>query len=231
MKNKDINLQGLVMVDPWTSHKHQNPSILDYSMTQKEITKMTQAKYLFLQPWQEQCKLGIDISCQYIWSAILGTPWMYNPYKIDTLWVGSYIGIDLDYVKKFYNRADVKAELGVEKTTWALCNSVYQTLLHEDFLIDCSPYLTPLLNDGLKLLFIYGDKDMAVNWIGGDRMAKNIVWNGQANYASQSFVQGKYGKEKSYKNMRFVIIPNAGHLAPHNEPGPIYELFNEYLGL
>lgn len=228
--NKDINLKGLVLVDPWVSHKHQNPSILDYSMTETAITKMTQAKYLYLQPWQEQCKLGIDASCQFIWTAILGTPWRFNPYNIATLWLGSYIGIDLNYVKDFFNRGDVKAELGVE-TDWALCNPLYQNLLHEDFLIDCSGYLTPLLNDGIPVLFIYGDKDMAVNWVGGDRMAKNIVWNGQNEYASREFVQGKYGKEKSFKNMRFVVIPNAGHLAPYNQPGPIFELVNEFIGL
>lgn len=231
MGNKDINLKGLVLSDPWTSNKQQNPSILDYSMTEKEITQMTETKYLFLQPWQEQCKLGIVASCQYIWDVILGTPWRFNPYDITTQWKGSYIGINIDYVKDFYNREDVKTELGIGDVTWELCNPVYMNLLHEDYMIDCSPYLTPLLNDKLKLLFIYGNKDMAVNWLGGDRMAKNIVWDGQVNYASQEFVQGKYGKEKSYENMRFVIIPDAGHLAPVNQPKPIYELFNEFLGL
>lgn len=229
--NKDINLEGLVLLDPWVTNKYQNPSILDYSMTETAITKMDQAKYLFLQPWQEQCKLGIQVSCNYIWTAILGTPWRFNPYFIQRkYWEGSYIGLDFNFVQDFYNRGDVKAELGVEKI-WTLCNPLYQTLLHEDYLIDCAPYLTPILNKGLKLLFIFGDKDMAVNWVGGDRMAQNIVWDGQEQYASQKFVQGKYGNEKSYKNMRFVVIPNAGHLAPYDQPGPIYELFNEFLGL
>lgn len=236
MKNPDINVVGIVIGNPWTNYVRQNPTALEYSMTEKKLTEMNQVKYAFLLPYQTQCQFGVKASCDIIFNTIAGPwkNWKFNIWDIQMReCAGDYLCYDFMYVHDFFNREDVKKELGVEsfKGEYHLCNSNYMQRLYLDFHIDASAYLKPILNKGIKTLFFFGDKDMTVNWIGGDEMVKGIVWDGQGGYREEKFKQGKYGKEKSYKNLRFVVIPDAGHLATYNKPEETFNLFNEFLGL
>ncbi|KAI9804428.1 MAG: hypothetical protein M1825_001327 [Sarcosagium campestre] len=138
-----------------------------------------------------------------------------------------------NYFVGFLNQHWVQAALGVPVNYTISVNSVYYAFSSTGdyprggFLED----LAYILDAGIKVAFMFGDRDYACNWIGGEEVSKAVKYSGtrrfnDAGYAdietNDSYVGGVV---RQYGNFSFSRIFEAGHEVPAYQPQTAYEVF------
>lgn len=92
-----------------------------------------------------------------------------------------------------------------------------------------------VLDQGIKVALVYGDRDYACNWIGGEEVSVAIDYS-DANqfrsagytdlYTNDTFIGGKV---RQYGNFSFTRVYQAGHEVPAYQPETAYAIFNRSL--
>ncbi|GKT95329.1 carboxypeptidase S1 [Colletotrichum tofieldiae] len=92
-----------------------------------------------------------------------------------------------------------------------------------------------LLHNGIKVSLLYGDRDFACNWIGGEEVALAIPWAGQEKFAAagyeplQTNCTYEGGQVRQYGNLSYIRVYQAGHAVPSYQPESAYRIFNRAL--
>jgi Serine carboxypeptidase len=92
-----------------------------------------------------------------------------------------------------------------------------------------------VLDSGIKVALVYGDRDFACNWIGGENVSLNIPWSQQANFKSAGYtdlrVNDSYvgGQVRQYGNLSFTRVYESGHEVPAYQPQTAYEIFRRVM--
>ncbi|KZL86039.1 carboxypeptidase s1 [Colletotrichum incanum] len=92
-----------------------------------------------------------------------------------------------------------------------------------------------LLHNGIKVSLMYGDRDFACNWIGGEEVALAIPWAGQEKFAAagyeplQTNCTYEGGQVRQYGNLSYIRVYQAGHAVPSYQPESAYRIFNRAL--
>jgi Serine carboxypeptidase len=92
-----------------------------------------------------------------------------------------------------------------------------------------------ILESGVKVALIYGDRDFACPWIGGENVSLHIPWTGQANFQESGYtgiqVNESYvgGQVRQYGNLSFARVYEAGHEVPAYQPETAYEIFRRVM--
>ncbi|KAK1574423.1 serine carboxypeptidase [Colletotrichum navitas] len=95
--------------------------------------------------------------------------------------------------------------------------------------------LARLLHGGVKVALMYGDRDFACNWIGGEDVALAIPWAGQKNFAAAGYAPlqtnctHEGGRVRQYGNLSYIRVYQAGHAVPAYQPESAYRVFNRAL--
>ncbi|KAL8310303.1 hypothetical protein RB597_010231 [Gaeumannomyces tritici] len=78
-----------------------------------------------------------------------------------------------------------------------------------------------LLDRGKKVTLMYGDRDFACNWMGGEAASLAIPWAHRSDFAAAGYSplrasdgSGDGGLVRQYSNLSFVRVFQAGHAAP-----------------
>lgn len=84
------------------------------------------------------------------------------------------------------------------------------------------------------MLVYSGDKDFICNWRGGEAWTNKVDWNHKADYTKASYkdwmVDGKAaGALKTFSNLKFLRVFNAGHMVPMNQPNAALQMLNEFI--
>ncbi|KAI8805395.1 Alpha/Beta hydrolase protein [Cladochytrium replicatum] len=84
-------------------------------------------------------------------------------------------------------------------------------------------YIKSLLENGVKVLVYAGDADSACDWMGNLAWTKELKWSGQQGYNdSEDLIWEsngqKVGTVRSYENLTFLRIFEAGHMVPLDQP-------------
>lgn len=91
--------------------------------------------------------------------------------------------------------------------------------------------LSSLIEDGIKVALVYGDRDYACNWIGGEAISLAVNYSRSTDFASAGYenitVNSTYvgGLVRQHGNFSFSRIFNAGHEVPAYQAEASYELF------
>lgn len=92
--------------------------------------------------------------------------------------------------------------------------------------------LSYLLDSGVKVAGMYGDRDWACNWIGGERAAHAVDYSGREEFKNAGYKPIIYGSEntvggqvKQYGNYSFSRVYQAGHEVPWYQSELSYEIF------
>jgi carboxypeptidase C (cathepsin A) len=93
--------------------------------------------------------------------------------------------------------------------------------------IDAVAYL---LDSGVKVHMMYGDRDYACNWIGGEKASLAIAYSRQADFANAGYSplltsEGIKGMTRQFGNFSFSRVYQAGHEVPSYQPEAAYEIF------
>ncbi|KAK1993374.1 serine carboxypeptidase [Colletotrichum falcatum] len=95
--------------------------------------------------------------------------------------------------------------------------------------------LARLLHAGVKVALVYGDRDFACNWIGGEDVALAIPWDGREGFAAAGYeplrtnCSYEGGRVRQYGNLSYVRVYQAGHAVPAYQPETAYRIFNRAL--
>lgn len=128
---------------------------------------------------------------------------------------------------------NIKEILGVKGRNWSECNQVVHTALLGDWMLDLSPKVTDILNEGLDVLVYSGDKDFICNWRGGEEWSNKVDWTGAADYSKVEYEDWMVGDKaagqlKSHKNLKFLRVYDAGHMVPMNQPVAALQMLDQF---
>ncbi|KAI5464731.1 Alpha/Beta hydrolase protein [Mariannaea sp. PMI_226] len=95
--------------------------------------------------------------------------------------------------------------------------------------------LADLVNKGIQVGLIYGDRDYICNWMGGEAVSKKIAVQAGGEYATR-FSQAGYapiivndsyigGVVRQFSNLSFSRVYQAGHAVPAYQPETAFQVF------
>ncbi|KAF2771203.1 alpha/beta-hydrolase, partial [Teratosphaeria nubilosa] len=90
--------------------------------------------------------------------------------------------------------------------------------------------LGDLLARGVKVAFVYGDKDFLCNWVGGEALSLAIDWDSTAHFRAAGYApiqtNSSYtgGLVRQYGNLSFSRIYEAGHGVSGEQPDTVQKL-------
>ncbi|PSR84070.1 carboxypeptidase S1 [Coniella lustricola] len=149
------------------------------------------------------------------------------------------------YMKGYLMQEEVLAALGVPVNHSASARAVGTvfTASHDWILGGLRGAIAHLLDVGVKVHLMYGDRDYPCNWVGGEAVSKSIPWSSSASFASAGYapllvgggdsardssnnleMQVK-GMTRQYGNLSFTRVFDAGHEVPAYQPQAAYEIF------
>ncbi|KAF1851112.1 alpha/beta-hydrolase [Cucurbitaria berberidis CBS 394.84] len=95
--------------------------------------------------------------------------------------------------------------------------------------------LAYLLEEGIKVTLVYGDRDYACNWYGGELLSLAIPYPNASSFAEAGYsnvvVNDTYigGQVRQFGNLSFTRIYQAGHEVPAYQPETAYKIFQRAL--
>ena len=95
--------------------------------------------------------------------------------------------------------------------------------------------LSALADAGIKVAFVYGDRDYACNWIGGEAVSLAVNYSHSSDFAAAGYtnitVNSSYvgGLVRQFGNFSFSRVFQAGHEVPAYQPETAYEIFRRAL--
>ncbi|KAJ7184486.1 serine carboxypeptidase [Mycena filopes] len=142
------------------------------------------------------------------------------------------------HITKYLNASSTRTLLGIDETSpdfslvgWTL-NSAFTT--SGDVLKSSAPYIAALLERGVRVLVYAGTWDLACNFVGNDRVTRELEWYGQEEFGAQPLrdwlVEGKAaGETRAFGELTFATLRDAGHQVPHDSPVNALEMLNRWL--
>ncbi|OCT51282.1 Carboxypeptidase S1 B [Cladophialophora carrionii] len=95
--------------------------------------------------------------------------------------------------------------------------------------------LSALIDAGIKVALVFGDRDYACNWIGGEAVSLAVNHSGSLAFANAGYanvtVNSTYvgGLVRQAGNFSFTRVFQAGHEVPAYQPETAYEIFRRAL--
>ncbi|KAI9890360.1 MAG: hypothetical protein M1814_004270 [Vezdaea aestivalis] len=138
----------------------------------------------------------------------------------------------------YLNTAAVQSSIGTPinfTSSSRAVNRVFNSL--GDFeRVDPIDDLAFLLNSGVRVALIYGDRDFICNWLGGEAVSTAVAALARSPYPSsfpaagysELMVNSSYvgGAIRQFGNLSFTRIYDAGHLVPSYQPEAAFTLFS-----
>jgi len=78
---------------------------------------------------------------------------------------------------------------------------------------------------------VYGDRDFACNWIGGEHISLAIAYSSKSQFQAAGYQaihlndSSVYGQVRQYGNLSFSRVYQAGHQVPSYQPAVSYAIF------
>ncbi|WAO86548.1 Carboxypeptidase [Fusarium falciforme] len=139
--------------------------------------------------------------------------------------------------QEYLNQAEVHRAIGSPVNyTMSNTNVFYEFAETGDIARDGNiPRLAALLNQGVRIGLMYGDRDYICNWMGGEAVSKNIAQEA-GNAYSTGFPEAGYapiivnesyigGVVRQFGNLSFSRIYQAGHAVPAYQPETAFQVF------
>ncbi|KAI9483699.1 MAG: Alpha/Beta hydrolase protein [Benjaminiella poitrasii] len=162
-------------------------------------------------------------------------------YEFSSVVLSQCYPIMLD-IERYANRQDIKTEFGVDSIHskhFQICNRrvPYRFRASNDkYLTDTTNDIEKLLATPVRILVYAGDMNWYNNWYGQRAWLSKLDWIGQVDFNEAedkdwiSYVSGaRAGLVKSYLNLTFVRIFNAGHYAIYDQPANMIDLYSRWL--
>ena len=88
-----------------------------------------------------------------------------------------------------------------------------------------------ILDHGVRVAMMYGDRDYACNWVGGEAASLKVPWDHQADFENAGYTPlvvsplQSGGLTRQHGNLSFTRVYQAGHMVPSYQPEAAYKIF------
>lgn len=88
-----------------------------------------------------------------------------------------------------------------------------------------------ILDHGVRVAMIYGDRDYACNWVGGESASIKVPYSHHVDFTRAGYAPvvldpfRSAGLTRQYGNFSFTRVYQAGHMVPAYQPEASYEIF------
>ncbi len=128
----------------------------------------------------------------------------------------------------------VKEKIGTKKTFKTNNYTIQYNVAIHDWSWSVLPDLSLVLENDIPILFVFGDKDLIMNWNGGYHVIENISWKGHEGFKNadwEKMLDGstEFGKKKSWGKLQFQLLYNAGHFIAHDLPKRALDSVTEFI--
>lgn len=88
-----------------------------------------------------------------------------------------------------------------------------------------------VLDQGVKVSMMYGDRDYACNWVQGEAASLKVPWQHQEDFANAGYspvaldTLNSGGLTRQFGNLSFGRVYQAGHMVPSYQPEAAYKIF------
>ena len=201
-------------------------SYLPFALKYSNYTKFTQQTVKEFTPLEELCVYSIDSGknrmhsrmtlnlCYYTYFfKMVETILRHNKDFTPDFMAGKSKMPPIDLtVLKFLNNPPVQKYLGVRKSHYLPFNSTFfNDFGPGDLFVDMKPYITRLLDDGVKGVIAVGALDFLTNYAMSEKVTSDLKWKWQKEYNADSRDDCKYGLCKEYKNLWEIRVAGSGH--------------------
>ncbi|ERN12871.1 hypothetical protein AMTRI_Chr07g78660 [Amborella trichopoda] len=239
-----INLKGFAIGNGLTDPAIQYRAYTDYAL---EMGLIQESDYKRINRFLPACELAIKLCgtqgtisclasylvCNSIFNSIMGIVGKTNYYDIRKQCEGS-LCYDFSNMEKFLNKKSVRDALGVGDIQFVSCSpTVYEAML-TDWMRNLEVGIPALLEDGVKLLVYAGEYDLICNWLGNSRWVHSMEWSGQQQFVASSTIPfvvdgSEAGQLKTYGNLSFLKVHDAGHMVPMDQPKAALEMLKRWI--
>lgn len=150
---------------------------------------------------------------------------------------------DLEYVKPYLRRDDVKAALHVnadKKTGWVECNNQVSSAFTARN-SKPSVHLLPGLLAEMPIVLFSGDKDLICNHIGTENLINRLEFNGgkgmeistgmTAPKRDWTFEGEPAGQYQTARNLTYLRFYNSSHMVPFDYPRRSRDMLDRFMGV
>lgn len=244
-----LNLKGLFMIDPWTSPSSVYYSYPEYAFEEGLISKDTRDQ--MFSAWTDcdnalrLCDMGLPYIRSFLCNSAyafcqsrLFTPVLFihpflNYYDIrrrDCIIPGCY---DISLLTRFMNDPAVKAALGArDDIRWENCDRQIRREMGWDVATDTKSTVAAVLNHGINVSVVVGDKDFICNYKGNERWTDRMVWDKADQWRETEretlAVAGNGGYVRQSTPLSFVKVAESGHMVPMDQPAVCLELLTAF---
>ena len=235
-----INFKGAAIGDGWISpivqygaygpFAYQNNLITEEQYSSMNSSYVKCKALLEKQEWQSAFFI-----CSGIMEVVLNNNPGINVYNIDTQCNPPPLCYNLDPITNYLNDPSVQQHLGVKNIDWEACNDeVNGNFVPIDEEESYSSDIPIILGAGHPVMLYNGKLDLICNYVGGLQLLEAMSWSQEQNWNDQSFsswtVKGQTaGQIKSYANLTYVQVEQAGHMVPHDQGENALSLINSFI--
>jgi len=139
----------------------------------------------------------------------------------------------IDALDDYLNSDAAAKVLNISGQSWEMCSDAPYIALEGD--IDrSSEVLIPNILKSIPVLLYNGYYDLICNWEGTNTWSNNMNWQYQSQYVSAKnqtwLVNGKSaGFWKSADNLAFLVVDNAGHMSPFDQPENLWNMVYQFI--
>ncbi|KAA8642763.1 hypothetical protein EYZ11_002941 [Aspergillus tanneri] len=92
-----------------------------------------------------------------------------------------------------------------------------------------------LLDSGVQVALVYGDRDFACNWVGGERASLNVSYRSSSKFREAGYANitssnsTVWGQVRQHGNFSFSRVYQSGHMVPSYQPEAALEIFRRVM--
>jgi len=244
-----INLQGLAigngLVDPLIQYRDYAPYALEHALVDKPEYLVMEAGLAGCLPLIDYCRTNSSlgylacINAYDVCNLLELEPVVLtgvNPYDVRIPCQVPPLCYDFSLLTKFLSQPSVKEQLGVGDHEWHECNRVtdLKLVLAGDWMLNYATDIPLLLANNKRVLVYAGEYDFLCNWLGDSQWVQLLSWPGQEGYdnaanATWSVDGTPAGTVKTFEDLTFLKVFNAGHMVPHDQPQNALDMISRFL--
>lgn len=141
---------------------------------------------------------------------------------------------DHEYYSDFVQLPHVRRAIHVGNLSYAEDSKV-ERFLRQDMYKSVVPWIVDLLDspEGYRILIYSGQLDIIVANINTEEMLRKMEWSGSKAYQVATKKAWKVGREiagyvKTAKNLTYLLVRNAGHILPYDQPKWSFDMINRF---
>ncbi|KAK6617889.1 hypothetical protein RUM43_014118 [Polyplax serrata] len=141
-------------------------------------------------------------------------------------------GIRKGSIRKFVNKQSVRTAIHVGQVPFSN-STLVSNYLHQDIMQSVRPWLEFLL-DKCRVCLYYGQMDLRDSYVASRDFISDLKWSGRASFQKAKRKVWRVGDElagyvRSYGNLIEVMVRNAGHFVPMDQPKWALDMFNRFI--